>query len=74
MRERSKMNPPAAMENADALNQIRRSNNEAIPGCGNREEEEEKEEEKYLERIHFRLAGTMDRRRFESRQVKLERR
>lgn len=70
MRERSEMNPPAAMRNTDALNQIRRSNNEAIPGCGSREEEKEK----YLERIHFRLAGTMDRQRFESRQVKLERR
>lgn len=49
----------AAMENADVLNQIRRSNNEAILGdAGSRGR-------KYLGGLHFRLAGATDRRRFE---------
>lgn len=57
------------MESTDVPNQIRRPNNEVILGCSRRRGGEEE----YLKRIHFRPADAMDRRRFESWQVKLGR-
>lgn len=66
---KERRNPPAAMESADVLNQIRRSNNEVILGYS----QESGERKSIWRRFHFRLADAIDRRRFESWQVKLGR-